>query len=386
MARTPAKVSRFTHVYLENWRNFAKVDIDLQRRVFLVGANASGKSNFLDVFRFLRDIASVGGGFQEAVRARGYVTSLRCLAARRYSDIVVRVHVGNEANPRAWEYHIRFNQDKLRRQYIKEETVSKDGRIIQTRPTPEDKVDPLRLSQTYLEQVQANRDFREIADFFSKVRYLHIVPQLVREPDRSVGKINDPFGGDFLEQVARTPENTRKARFRRILKALRFAVPQLKEFKLERDDRGTPHLLGLHEHWRPHGQWQNEERFSDGTLRLLGLLWAALDGSGPLLLEEPEMSLHPEVVRVLPQMFARMQRSTGRQIFISTHSNDMLHDRGFGLDELLILQPGTSGTSVRAASTVEGIKLLIDGGSSPADVLLPLTRPKDIGQLMLALD
>lgn len=36
----------------------------------------------------------------------------------------------------------------------------------------------------------------------ASVRYLHIVPQLIREPDRSVGRVNDPYGGDFLEQIA----------------------------------------------------------------------------------------------------------------------------------------------------------------------------------------
>ena len=142
-----------------------------------------------------------------------------------------------------------------------------------------------------------------MADFFTSIRYLHIVPQLVREPDRSVGRRNDPFGGDFLEQIARTPEKTQKARLHRILEALRVAVPQLKELELWRDVRGTPHLRGKYEHWRPQGAWQTEEQFSDGTLRLMGLLWAVLDGSGPLLLEEPELSLHPEVVRFIPQMF-----------------------------------------------------------------------------------
>ena len=48
----------FRRLRLENWRNFTQVDVDLQRRVFLVGPNASGKSNLLDVFRFLNDIVS----------------------------------------------------------------------------------------------------------------------------------------------------------------------------------------------------------------------------------------------------------------------------------------------------------------------------------------
>jgi predicted ATPase len=95
MRRSASKALRFTKIKLQSWRNFTEVDVDLQRRVFLVGPNASGKSNFLDVFRFLRDIVSVGGGFQDAVLRRGGVSKLRCLAARRYSDIMIQIHISN---------------------------------------------------------------------------------------------------------------------------------------------------------------------------------------------------------------------------------------------------------------------------------------------------
>src|SRR5438876_12144248 len=114
MSPSKAKTSqtlRFTKVNLENWRNFRHVEVELQRRGFLVGPNASGKSNFLDVFRFLQDIVSVGGGFPEAVRKRGGVSSLRCLAARRYPDLVVRVRLGSDDDLGAWEYDLHFTQD-----------------------------------------------------------------------------------------------------------------------------------------------------------------------------------------------------------------------------------------------------------------------------------
>jgi len=374
---------RVTHVHLENWRNFTLVDVDLQRRVFLVGPNASGKSNFLDVFRFLQNIVSVGGGFREAVRRRGGVSRLRCLAARDPSDIVIRVDIGGDESGSAWEYGVRFNQDKLRRPVLKEERVSKEGVVILSRPNQDDKEDPERLTQTYLEQVNVNRAFREVSNFFASIRYLHIVPQLVREPDRSVGRRNDPYGGDFLEQIARTPEKTQKARLRRIRDTLRVAVPQLTELGLYRDARGTPHLRGKYEHWRPQGAWQTEEDFSDGTLRLMGLLWAALDGAGPLLLEEPELSLHPDAVRFIPQMFARLQRRLGRQVLTSTHSTDLLRDEGIGLDEVLLLSPGAKGTSIRQASDFEEIKSLLEGGLSLAEAVIPLTRPRKVEQLAM---
>ena len=387
MKASSTRALRFTHLSLENWRNFARVDVDLASRVFLAGPNASGKSNLLDVFRFLHDLASIGGGFQSAVRKRRGVTQLRCLSAQRNPEIGIRVSIGTGGGtgvPReAWEYEIRFTQDKQGRPILRKERVAKAGKVLLERPRSQDRADPERLTQTYLEQVNANQRFRALADFFQGIRYLHIVPELVREPGRSTGRRNDPYGGDFLEQIARTPEKMRAERLRRIREALSMAIPQLCELELWLDARGSPHLRGKCEHWRPARAWQTEEEFSNGTLRLLGLLWVALDGAGPLLLEEPELSLHSEVVGYLPQMLARMQSRSGRQIFVSTHAAEILRDPGLGLNELLLLSPEKKGTDVQPASAFREIPDLLKGGVSLADAAIPRTRPDKVEQLAL---
>ena len=84
MTKRPKKPLRFTHLRLENWRNFTCVDVSLQRRAFLIGPNESGKSNFLDVFRFLHDITATNGGFVTAVGKpwRGGFAKLKSLAAK----------------------------------------------------------------------------------------------------------------------------------------------------------------------------------------------------------------------------------------------------------------------------------------------------------------
>lgn len=376
---------RFRRLRLENWKNFASVDIDLQDRMFLVGANASGKSNLLDVFCFLRYLGSSGGGFAEAVRRRGGVGTIRCLFARRHSEIEVGVELRDEMD-NSWSYELAFNQDNQRRPVVRTERVLRRGEVILRRPDSDDRRDAARLTQTHLEQVSANLPFRDLAAFFASIRYPHIVPQLVREPDRSVRRSNDPFGGDFLDQVARTDARTQHARMRRIREALSAAVPQLEEIELTRDVRGVSRLRARYRHWRQHDAWQSEAQLSDGTLRLLGLLWATLDGRGPLLLEEPELSLHPEIVRVLPQMLARVQRRGGRQIFLSTHSPDLLRDTGIGLDETLLLAPKKEGTRVGSAASVSEIRRLLDAGLSLAEVVIPRTRSADVTQLALFAD
>ena len=158
------------------------------------------------------------------------------------------------------------------------------------------------------------------------------------------------------------------------------------EIETRRDAKGRPHIRGKYQHWRPTGAWQTEDQFSDGTLRLLGLLWASLDGIGPLLLEEPELSLHPGVVRFLPQMFARLQRRTKRQIMLSTHSPELLADSGIGTDEVFLLSPSKEGTKIRPAAAFREVIALLDGGMSMAEAVLPLTEPSASQQLPLFAD
>ncbi|MHB8380731.1 MAG: AAA family ATPase [Candidatus Binataceae bacterium] len=373
---------RVSAIKLLNWRNFLEVDVALKRRAFLVGPNASGKSNFLDALRFLRDVADVQGGFQRAIEVRDGVSQIRSLHARRHPGVAIETELDLGPDQR-WSYRLEFAQNQSRRALVQREIVHLNGKCVLERPDADDTQDPQRMTQTHLEQVSANKNFRAIAEFFAQIRYLHLVPQLVREPDRSVGRSRDPYGGDFLEQIARTPPRVQTARLHRIEAALRVAVPQLKELKLERDNRGVPHLRGLYEHWRMNAGWQNEGQLSDGTLRLLGLLWSLLDGDAPLLLEEPELSLHAEVVRHIPSMFARLTRKTGRQIVVSTHSAELLSDQGIAPEEVLLLTPSKEGTAISLARDDRQIVSLLEGGSSMADAVLPKTAPADAGQLSL---
>jgi ABC-type branched-subunit amino acid transport system ATPase component len=133
-------------------------------------------------------------------------------------------------------------------------------------------------------------------------------------------------------------------------------------------------LWGRYEHWCQQDARQTEEQFSDGTLRLIGLLWAVMEGEGPLLLEEPELSLHPEVVRALPQMLARLQPRTDRQIILSTHSPDLFLDGGIGLDEVLLLVPGVAGTDAKLASSYSDIRQLLDSGLPMAESVFRRTK------------
>src|SRR5215468_54393 len=94
-----------SHLRVKNWRNFQRVSVALRERQFIVGANASGKSNLLDVFRFLRDVAkSEGGGLQKAVRDRGGISKIRCLAARKDPEVRIEAELSDDARSSVWTY------------------------------------------------------------------------------------------------------------------------------------------------------------------------------------------------------------------------------------------------------------------------------------------
>ena len=100
---------KIRQLHLKNWKNFAQVEVDVGERLFLVGPNAAGKSNLLDAFRFLKDLSSSGAGFQEAIRRRGGVSAIRCLAARRDPDTAVQGTARSPRDPRRWQYEGAFN-------------------------------------------------------------------------------------------------------------------------------------------------------------------------------------------------------------------------------------------------------------------------------------
>lgn len=379
---------QLTRVRLKNWRNFRSLDAPMRDVTYILGPNASGKSNLLDVFRFLRDVSKpAGGGLQSAILVRGGISKLRCLHARRDPEVSIDVELSDSPDDEVpnWRYVLGFKPEGkgAQRILISKEEVWHQGKQLFSRPDQSDNQDSVLLTQTRLEQIAANAEFRELAEFFGSITYLHLVPQLLKFADQLGGRPleNDPFGQSFLERIAKTTERVRDARLKKISEALTLAVPQFKELRFIKDDSGRPHLEALYAHHRPNAGWQTEEHFSDGTLRLLGLLWALLDGSSMLLLEEPEISLNDAVVKEIPLIIQRLQRNRKprRQVVISTHSHALLSNPGIDGRGVILLETSADGSTGRTLQEDENLAL--KAGFSVAEVVLPKTRPSSVNQL-----
>ena len=101
---------------------------------------------------------------------------------------------------------------------------------------------------------------------------------------------------------------------------------------------------------------------------MIGLFWSLLEGDSPLLLKEPELSLHAEIIRRLPGLIFRLAAQ-------EEASNFHQHQ------EAIMLERGQQGTEARLASGDSEVRDLLEGGLSIADAALPRTGPPDLGQL-----
>ena len=365
-----------SRLIVKNWRNFQEINVPLRARQFIVGPTGSGKSNLLDIFRFLRDIVKTdGGGFQKAVKDRGGVSKIRCLSARQDPEIAIEIHIADALDaPAKWRYGVGFRQQPRghRRTYLTHERVWKDDKLLLDRPDENDKEDPDRLTQTALEQSAANAEFREIAFFLQNVTYLHLVPQLIRSGDAIQGRIieDDPYGQGFLERIASMHPSTRRSRLKKIERALKIAVPQFEKLEFVRDNTGRPHLQVRYSHWHSNEARQREDQFSDGMLRLIGLLWSLLEKDSIVLLEEPELSLNIGTVSELAPSISKLQRSQRSQVLVSTQSDVLLIEPGIDGSEVLLLIPEKVGTVVKISSDIDYIRALLEAGLTAGEVVI----------------
>ncbi len=127
------------------------------------------------------------------------------------------------------------------------------GVQLVARPDSDDDADPERKIQTHLEQINMNREYREISNFFSDVLYLHLVPQLLKFSDQlSLRHLeSDPFGQGLLKKFQahkNAPVTTVSAPLKTFLKSHSQSGAAAVQID---DTTGRPHLEMLYNHWRP---------------------------------------------------------------------------------------------------------------------------------------
>ncbi len=390
-----------TSVQLVNFKNFADETLRVGPFTVIVGANASGKSNIRDAFRFLHGIGRgytlaeiMGGkygpgGQMEWSGIRGATNEIVRFGRQGFS-------VGLEAN--LWDTDLRyvvevdydfFNDGEFR---VKSEEFSRgtspvygcyrDGqRLMLEVGDLEGRVYPMSSSGPFLadatpiywppgETTPIEDPMVEMKDALANVRFLELVPDLMREPAFPGARLEGSGRNlpSVLEAICTDPE-----RKNMLTSWLRELTPMdVKDFEFPRDPSGRLHLQIIERS----GHKVSAYSASDGTLRFLGILAALFspNPAGLYFFEEIDNGIHPNRLWLLVDLIERQTAKGGIQVITTTHSPEMLkyvNDTTFENTSITyrdekssdaIIRPVAELPNARELRETQGLGRLLSGG------------------------
>lgn len=352
------------NIRVKNFKSLKDVSLTLGLRNVLVGPNMSGKSNLIDVFRFLTRMVFPApgvvalpnafitlGGFSEVIWKGG---DSNLIAISLDGDSVVGRTLEEHVR---WSYEISILGDLTRGSVTVQEEVLRVS-------TPEgdykliDNADGQRVLKnsdgrmiTHVNDERRSALEFEIPDwegnslrrFIGSWRFYRLLPQLIKL-NQSNAATKQRFlteYGDNLSSWLLTLQTDHRESFDKIRSVATDVFPELKDLLTQLTQQATVFLASREKHLKGP---VFVSQMSDGQLSfiaLLSLIFAPLELGAPLYcIEEPENHLHPYLLETLVELLKQVQEELGldrsAQVIATTHS-PYLVDK-CDLDELIVFE------------------------------------------------
>ena len=356
---------RITRVWAKNFRSIADVSFDLEPLTILVGPNASGKSNLLDILRFVKDALR---DLEVAVsRRQGMDGVARHEAGGGDSDVevgvaaVVRDANGKHDNYSSVEYEFTLagmvnGNYRLRKEHWKfrerddsavTEFKIEDGKLV----SPDISNEGSRYSFPYYDidfytdnlvlpafarlstqlfhdgGFRTRRDLlhnglREFHRKLTNMRFYHIFPNTIREPQRLSNVSILEEDADNLASIIEGFDRMESGSMARLREDVGLLIPGVSDIRVE--PVGGYLVVKLKRDAIGEDPWLDLSMESDGTIRLLGLVVALYQQPYlPVIgIEEPELTAHPDALAVLADLINEAARRS--QVIVTTHSPDLI--------------------------------------------------------------
>lgn len=323
-------MSTLDRIQVVGFKSIRNLDLNLQSLNILIGANGVGKSNFISLFKLLNQI--VNENLRVYVGSSGGSDQILHHGRKTTSRIGIRLTFGANAykvilipdsedlllfDEEVVYFHDKRYRDPYEHGLGKGHQETRLNRAVQGN---------IRIARYVLESLRSWQvyHFHDTSDS-SKIKQTNDVDDnRFFRPDAS----NLAAYLYFLKQRANTHYNT-------IVGAVRLVAPFFDDFILE-PLRLNPNKIQLE--WREKGSeaYFNASSLSDGTLRFISLSTLLLQPTLPttILIDEPELGLHPYAIGVLSDMIR--SASTRTQLIVATQSPTFVNQ--FAPENIIVVE------------------------------------------------
>lgn len=344
-----------TRVILRNYKSIADCDVRLSSLAYLVGANGSGKSNFLDALHFVRD--ALNGSLDNAINERGGLSEVRRRSGGHPTHFTIRLEF---RLPGGDHGHYVFAVGALPNggYEVQREECSigglnkgpyfclEHGRLLRTSETTFPNVTADRLALVSASGITV---FRPVFDALARMGFYNLNPKVIRELQKPQdGRLLKPAGENIASVIGHLAR-TNPAALDVIQEYLHAVVPMV--HRVERQAVGPMESLSFQQDTAgsKHPSRFFAQNMSDGTLRALGVLTALFQGNSdhsPSLIgiEEPETALHPGAAGALREALVRASEHT--QVLVTSHSPDLLDDPSVDANSILVVTSEEGSTRI----------------------------------------
>jgi len=381
-------------IEVKNFKSFKELKIDLGKFNVIIGANASGKSNFVHIFEFLRDITS--SGLDNAVSMQAGVEYLRNMNIGASEPLSIKVVsdqefrwgletnvglIGIKTYEVIYEFALRFNKrgsgfrivnDELsqrcrfiklerKEKKIEEKEILGDGEIIISRSNGRVKVDLNKPSKVPLKKEDIFPPFlREeklpehkllletpyflippLKGIFSEISIHDFDPKLAKKATPITGKAELEEDGSNLSIILKNITENREKR-RKLFNLVKDLLPFVENLDVEKfADKSL--LFKLKESYFK-TQYLPASLISDGTINMTALIVALYFEKKPfVIIEEPERNIHPSLISKVVEMMRDASQTQKKQIVVTTHNPEFV--KYAGLENILLVSRNEDGFS-----------------------------------------
>lgn len=297
-------------IRIKGYKSFKEQEVELKQINILIGANGSGKSNFLSFYELLNRLYEQK--LKEYVALNGGSDKMLHNGSELVDEIEATMFFGSDS----YSFTLKKGVDHF--VFMKEE-VSYKGIVTDINSLKNE-----AQIKTYSELSQG----WSLRRYLSDIKKYHFHDTGKNSPFSQQSNINNDIfflyeKGNNLAAYLYKVREEHPLVYNRIIKVIQSIAPYFSDFYFAPSSSGLLRLL-----------WQDKyssmiygiNDLSDGTLRFIALTTLFLQPilPGLIIIDEPELGLHPFAIQKLAGMIKAVANK-GTQVIVATQSSDLVN-------------------------------------------------------------